>query len=234
MISVCMASYNGEKYIREQIDSILKQLGENDELIISDDMSTDATVDIIQSYNDPRIVLTQGSFHSPIFNFENALSLAKGDFIFLSDQDDIWMSDKINKTMQYLKKYDCVVSDAIIVDGNRNIIYESFMRRQGSRPGKIANIIKNSYLGCCMAMNRRMIEYALPFPKDIPMHDIWLGAVAEHFGNPIFIKDKLIEYRRHGDNASPTTEKSKYSLREKIMFRITIIADIRARRNERK
>ena len=90
MISVCMATYNGEKYIEEQLKSILSQLGENDEVIVSDDSSTDNTLAIVESFNDVRIkIFPNNKFHSPIFNFENALKQATGDYIFLSDQDDV-------------------------------------------------------------------------------------------------------------------------------------------------
>lgn len=91
MISVCMPTYNGEKFIRIQLESILSQLGNDDEIVISDDSSTDKTVEITKSFNDSRIhLLENNTFHSPIYNLENALKNAKGDFIFLSDQDDEW------------------------------------------------------------------------------------------------------------------------------------------------
>lgn len=91
-----MTTYNGEKYISVQLDSILKQLSENDEVIISDDSSTDRTVDVIKNFKDKRIKLYEDNhFHSPIFNFENALEKASGDIIFLSDQDDVWLDNKV-------------------------------------------------------------------------------------------------------------------------------------------
>ena len=93
MISVCMATYNGEKYIQEQIDSILCQLSKDDELVISDDHSTDATCDIIKSYNDRRIKLFLNELAKGVtHNFENALLHSKGDIIFLADQDDVLAS----------------------------------------------------------------------------------------------------------------------------------------------
>lgn len=104
MISVCIATYNGGKYIKEQLDSILFQLGKDDEVIISDDSSTDDTLSILESYHDERIViLTNQKFHSPVYNFENALKSAKGDFIFLSDQDDIWEPTKVEVMLDSLK-----------------------------------------------------------------------------------------------------------------------------------
>ena len=101
-ISVCIASYNGEKYIKEQLNSILCQLEERDEVIISDDSSTDNTVQIIESFKDKRIkIFREQKFKSPIYNFENAISKATGDIIFLSDQDDIWHKAKVHKIKQY-------------------------------------------------------------------------------------------------------------------------------------
>ena len=97
MISVCMATYNGENFIKEQIDSILPQLSDDDEIVISDDGSTDKTVDIIENYGDSRIkLLKYNSFRSTIYNLENALKDSKGDVIFLCDQDDKWNEDKVN------------------------------------------------------------------------------------------------------------------------------------------
>lgn len=113
MISVCIATYNGERFIREQIGSIINQLGNEDEIIISDNGSTDSTIDIIKEIDDKRIKLIKGpEKKSPTSNFENALMHAKGEYIFLSDQDDVWKDNKISICMQYLKHYDCVISDA--------------------------------------------------------------------------------------------------------------------------
>src|SRR5690606_26359089 len=94
-ISVCMATYNGENHIEEQLESILKQLKDNDEVIISDDGYSDKTIELIKGFNDPRIKLFLNSFRNIILNFEFALSKATGDFIFLSDQDDIWYDNKV-------------------------------------------------------------------------------------------------------------------------------------------
>ena len=230
MISVCMPTYNGEKYIKIQLESILSQLSTEDEVVISDDSSSDDTLQIIQDLNDSRIRILHGSFHSPIFNLENALKAAKGDYIFLSDQDDEWMPNKVEKMMKYLTKYDCVVSDAVVIDGEDRIINESFFKLRNSKTGKWYNLLRNCYLGCCMGFNRNILEKSLPFPKDIPMHDIWIGAVVEEFGKGYFLPEKLIKYRRHGDNASPTAEKSIYSFCGMFMFRYNIVKNIAKRK----
>jgi len=112
-ISVCMATYNGERYLKEQLDSILKQLSFTDEIIISDDGSQDRTIEIIESFGDSRIKLFHSTQQNLIYNFENALSKASGDIIFLSDQDDIWYENKVEKSMYHLQKYGLVFSNAL-------------------------------------------------------------------------------------------------------------------------
>lgn len=222
-LSICIATYNGGSYIKEQIDSILPQIGKNDEIIISDDSSTDNTLDVIKSFKDKRIkIFPNNKFHSPIFNFENALKQAKGDYIFLSDQDDIWLDNKVAKMVEALKQYSLVVSDCYVVDKDCNIIRDSFFTKQPT-PGILKNIIKNNYIGCCMALRREVLTKALPFPKQIAMHDIWLGLCGSLYYKALFIPDKLILYRRHGNNASPTGERSKYSLKYKLCYRIELI-----------
>ncbi len=226
-ISVCMATCNGGKYIKEQLDSILSQLNENDEVIVSDDSSTDNTVQIIKSFKDNRIKIFENQkFKSPIFNFENALNNATGDIIVLSDQDDIWKANKIETIKKYMHNYDLVLSDADIIDEKGNILHKSFYKLNGSKNGFIKNIVKNSYLGCTMAFNKKILDKSLPFPKDLPMHDWWIGLIGEMYGEVYFIEDKLISYRRHGNNVSPTGEKSKYSFFQKVIFRLIMIKNL--------
>ena len=228
MISVCLATYNGQRFIERQLTCILCQLGAEDEVIVSDDGSTDDTLFIIKQINDARIRIIDGPHrHSPIWNFEKSLLAAKGDYIFLSDQDDAWMADKVEVTMRYLQTYDCVVSDNTVVSPDGQIIAPSFYAINGTRPGRFYNLlIKNGYLGCCMAFRRNVLESSLPFPADIPMHDIWIGNVAAFRYSVCFIPEKLMSYNRHGDNASSASSPSAYSFIEKIRFRWVVIRDL--------
>ena len=225
MISVCVATYNGEKFIREQIDSILCQLSSDDEIIVSDDGSTDGTIVIINCIGDKRIRIIEGPRkHSPTFNFENALKEAKGDYIFLADQDDVWKTNKVEVCMKWLQKYDCVVSDAEVTDSNLNPLYPSLYAIMQVRQGHIYNTVwKNGYTGCCMAFRRNILEASLPFPKDIPMHDIWIGNVAAYQYNVKFISEKLVLFRRHDHVISCNGKGSRFSLCQKIKFRINTI-----------
>jgi len=117
MISVCMATFNGEKYIKEQINSILIQLDYKDELIISDDGSTDKTMEIIHKFDDKRIKLFENkNMHGYAHNFENALKQATGDYIFFSDQDDVWLPNKVEIMLPHLKADNFVISDAYVTN----------------------------------------------------------------------------------------------------------------------
>lgn len=223
MISVCLATFNGEAFIKEQLISILEQLSEDDEVLIGDDGSTDSTLEIIKSFNDKRIIVLENSFQNLILNFESTLKTAKGDYIFLSDQDDVWLPNKVEECMKDLLTYDVVISDCKVVDKDLNIIHDSFFKINKSKKGIISNLIKNSYLGCCFSFRKEVLIKALPFPDKIPMHDIWLGFVSELFFKVKFNKTPLILYRRHGSNESATAEKSPYKLFQKFKFRYFII-----------
>ena len=223
MISVCMATYNGEKYIREQLLSILKQLGEDDEVIISDDGSKDHTKDVIDSLSDGRIHFFENhGTHGFTHNFENALIHAKGDFIFLSDQDDIWMDEKVSTIMDVLKDADFVTHDCITVDSNMNVLSQSRFKDFHVRPGFIHHLIKSRYLGCCMAFNRKLLDASLPFPKNdfLVEHDIWLAAVAFLYFKAVVLEKPLIYYRRHGGNVSDGGFSEGYPLNVKIQKRV--------------
>lgn len=222
-ISVCMATYNGERYIKEQLDSILPQLGSDDELIVSDDGSTDRTLDIVRAYNDPRIRIVKGPGVSLTCNFEHAFKQASGQYIFLSDQDDVWMPNKVKVMMGYLQNYDLVMSDAVVVDAQLNPIRDSYYSLMHSGRGFWKNYYRNTYLGSCMAFQSHLLRATLPFPKNIIMHDIWVALYADIKFHTIFIPDKLIKYRRHEGNASPSSTKSHLSLTFRIQYRLHLL-----------
>ena len=228
-VSVCMATYNGEKYIEEQIHSILGQLRSEDELVISDDGSADKTIAIVSAIADERIKLLIGNkFRDPIKNFQNALMHASGDFIFLSDQDDVWLAHKYEKIMGLLANYDLVISDSAIVDEKLRILHPSFFEYFKSGKGLLKNMIKSSYYGSCMAFSRQVLENALPFPdtKEIG-HDLWIGLVAEITGKVCFYNEALILYRRHSDAFTPLeVGKSKRTKYQMLNGRVIMLKEV--------
>ena len=219
MISVCMATYNGEKYLREQIDSILIQLENSDELIISDDGSTDSTISIIESYRDKRIKLYINSKHGINNNFENALNHSKGDYICLSDQDDIWKAGKITYIKKALLRFDLVVHNAEIIDGEGNSKGYDYFTYMHKGTGFWANWWKTRFLGCCMSFNRSLLNNALPFPGGIAGHDYWIGMLGAAKYRVLFDNNVFLLYRRHGDNASPSAEISHNSFFYKLFIK---------------
>jgi len=233
-ISVAMATYNGQKYISEQIESILDQLNENDELVISDDNSNDSTIEIIKGYmdKDSRIKIYFNNEKGIISNFQNAISRCHNGIIFLSDQDDVWLDNKVETIKRYFSEKDLtlVISDAYVVDSNLKMIQDSFYKIRKSRKGILKNITKNTYIGCAIAFRSELKEKILPIPDKVPMHDVWIGIIAEKYGHVKFIPEKLIYYRRH--ESAATNYKS--SLIQKLKWRENLIVELYKRNNRTK
>jgi glycosyltransferase involved in cell wall biosynthesis len=204
-ISVCMATYNGEKYVRIQLQSILKQIYEHDEVIIVDDGSVDNTIAVIESLQDKRIRLFVNEQNLGVTKaFEKALINSSGDIIFLSDQDDVWHDNKVTAIKNTFSetKADLIVHDAIILSHNGNVLLEGFFETLPPNSGFTANIVRNHFRGCCMAFRRNILSVALPFPAILPHHhDQWIGLWASFYNYKIeFMSDRLIDYMRHGNN----------------------------------
>ncbi|WP_295674725.1 glycosyltransferase family 2 protein [uncultured Mucilaginibacter sp.] len=224
IVSVCMATYNGEKYIYQQAKSILDQLSPNDELIVSDDGSTDGTLKVLEDFNDYRIKIYKNTgMKGPVGNFQNGLAYVTGDYIFLADQDDIWFDTKIKTMVALLKEYDLVICDCSIVDDSLNVIKPSYFEHANSGAGFLKNFKRNTYMGNCMGFRKKMLPLILPFPPAIPNHDLWIGVVADLFYKPYFLKEVLGMHRRHEKNASNTFDvKIKTSFWQKINKRVLV------------
>lgn len=207
VISVCMATYEGERFVQRQIETILPQLRPEDELVVSDDSSSDGTVAIVRSFADPRIrILEADTLGSPLSNFEYAIRHAGGDIVVLADQDDVWLPNKL-PLVRELFAVECarpylVVLDAEIVDEDEQPLEPSVLERLGAGPGLLKNLWTNRYLGCCMAFSRDLLDQALPFPEGVGMHDIWLGQLCERVGKTAFVPVVTMRYRRHASTAT--------------------------------
>lgn len=223
-----MATFNGGRFIEKQLASILCQLSVEDEVIISDDGSTDDTLARIMKFDDFRIKLLHHTSRTTITdNFENALKKATGRYVFLADQDDVWESRKVETVLPLLRSFDLVVTDCRILDVRGMVMSRSYFKSNGSGAGLVKNLIKNSYIGCCTAFTRGVLVRSLPFPRCTPMHDWWLGLVAECTGTTCFCEEKLVRHRHHGNNASATAlGKSPYGSLIKIYFRLCLVISL--------
>ncbi|WP_417447326.1 glycosyltransferase family 2 protein [Kangiella sp.] len=218
-VSVCLATYNGEKYILSQIESVLDQLSVDDELIVSDDNSSDSTLDIIRAINDPRIHVYSSLAGGVVSNFENALNKLNGDVVVLCDQDDIWLPGRLDLALDGLKSSDLVMVNYQMVDSELNYI-------QGRLPIASLSFIKtfyrNGYLGCCMAFRASILPAILPFPKNVAMHDWWIALICLAKFRVAICNKVGVLYRRHSSNASVTGGVSESTFFNKIFIRISM------------
>lgn len=229
MNSVAMATYQGMPYLSQQLESILSQMNAEDEIVISDNGSTDGTYEYLlaRAKEDTRICLfLYTDIRGAQANFQNALLHCTGDIIFLADQDDIWLPNRA-QTIRALFRSDlellAVQTDASLIDQDGVIMEESFFRYRGCGAGVCKNIWKNTWQGCSMAFRKEILSAAIPFPTRIPMHDMWIGLLCELAGSVIFYPDILLLYRRHDSNVSQLTP-ARFSRR--LAWRLTIIFQI--------
>lgn len=225
-VSVCVATYNGERYIAAQLRSILIQLRECDEVIVVDDASTDCTREAVESLGDSRIrLILQATNRGVLRTFERAIAEAHGDILFLADQDDLWAPGKVSAMVRGFEEnpeVNIVVSDAALIDDNNQIIGKSYYAIRGSfRPGVLSNVVRCKFLGCTMAFRKRLRRNILPFPlKADILHDVWIGVVNSlSGGQTLYIDEPLVLYRRHSGNA---TGVRPLSLGKRIRIRLDL------------
>ncbi|MBE6821055.1 MAG: glycosyltransferase family 2 protein [Ruminococcaceae bacterium] len=225
-ISVALAAYKGQQYIAEQLESILPQLGENDEIIVSDDYPQGLTREAVMNIatRDKRVKYIEGEGKGVVRNFENALEACTGDVIFLCDQDDVWQPDKVSCVMAEIAKgADLVLHDAAVTDADLNITEPSFFAVHGSNADFKHNLIRNTFVGCCMAFTRQVMQDTLPFPEGLPMHDWWIALAAIKKGyKTVLLNKPLILWRRHGDNVTG----GKTTAVQKIKWRLKMISSL--------
>nr|WP_285129462.1 glycosyltransferase [Propionibacterium freudenreichii] len=214
MVSVCMASFNGAEFIAEQITSVLDQLAAGDELIIIDDASTDNTVDIITHIEDPRIrLLARDTNWGYVRTFEQALGLARGEYLFLCDQDDVWIPGRVNLMVAALADHQVIASNLASLGGPNRIPGPFWIRdwRLWSRDSthSVRNLIRllagmQCYWGCAMAVRRDALCYLLPFPEFLyESHDLWIGLCGNMAHSMGHVNGRTVWRRVHGSNLTP-------------------------------
>ncbi|MCX6063074.1 MAG: glycosyltransferase family 2 protein [Caldiserica bacterium] len=218
-VSVALCTFNGALYLREQLDSLLGQTSLPTELVLSDDGSSDASVSIVtefaRSVGMRLVVAPTHARLGVVQNFNLALSLCSRQYVALSDQDDVWLPDKLTTELAAMHEGEArygtscpllVHSDLTVVSADLRPISSSFMRTEGLRnpsPDDALTILltQNFVTGCTMLVNRPLLECALPIPREAVIHDWWLALIAASCGHVLYVDQPTIMYRQHDSNA---------------------------------
>lgn len=218
MIDILMATHNGEEFIKEQLDSIILQSYTDWRLIISDDCSRDDTASIIKKYQEKypdKILLFKNDVPSGSAqnNFFNAIKYTTSDYVMFSDQDDVWLPDKIentyNKMIEMEKEYGkntpvLIHTDLKVVDRNLKTINDSLFKMMNMDSNRCAFnnlLVQNIVTGCTVMGNRALFNYLEKIPKNAVMHDMWIALIASAFGEIGFVDKSTMLYRQHGNNS---------------------------------
>ena len=232
-VSVCMATYNGLPFVLDQVRSILRELDFDDELVIVDDCSSDGTAEALLSLVDGRIVLLQNEINLGVVrSFSKSLETAKGEYIFLSDQDDIWKAGRVAlmKEAMDLCGYNLVTSNFEWIDENNNSIYINYDGvSENNSSNYYRNILdifigKTNYFGCAMLIRRPLLYIALPIPDFVESHDLWLAKVGNLSRSNVHMNSQTFLKRKHTRNASSVI--STRPLYLKVFSRIIFIWSI--------
>lgn len=236
-ISVCMATYNGERFIAAQLHSILSQLSAEDEVIVVDDASKDGTKQIVRALRDERIRLIEHSANEGVSRtFEDAIRAASGRLVFLSDQDDLWDPRKVSMILEAFHSHPevtLIATDNALIDENGALISRSYFADRGEfRAGLWANLVRNRFGGCTMAFRAEVIGEILPLPhKYEVLHDLWIGVRNSLSGHgTLYIPEALVLNRRH---AATATGQKRLPLWRRLRIRahlLLALAEFRIRR----
>lgn len=227
-----MGAYQGQKYIGPQLRSILAQLSGKDEIIVVDDASTDGSCNEVCELNDPRVELIRNPENQGVLrSFEKALSRCSGEIVFLSDQDDLWLPNKVETVLDAFARdpqVTLVVSDAILIGEDGARIGDSFYAQRGKfRAGLWSNLLIGKFHGCTMAFRSTLLRSALPFPAGrLVHHDTWIGCVNALIGGKTrYIPEPLVAYRRHSTNVTGRVKLSNYTrLRTRFQTLVGLLA----------
>lgn len=246
-VSVCMATYNGSRYIGEQLTSILAQLRPTDEVVVVDDASSDATVEIIESLGDERIVVHRnGRNRGYVASFARAIELSTSDVVLLSDQDDIWVDGRLEALVTATREHAVVASNLMLLDSRRPLASPLTGRPWLLSPAHDGQRLRNElrilagdapYFGCAMALRRDALDLVMPFPDYLrESHDLWIATAANAAGELGHLEQATVLRRVHDDNASTSRPRGiSAALRSRaLLLRLWREARRRVRRRRRR
>jgi glycosyltransferase involved in cell wall biosynthesis len=217
-IDILLATYNGETYLPEQLNSLLAQTRRGWRLLVRDDGSSDGTREILENYRSRHpglimIIPSEGQTLGACGNFGRLLERSDAPYVMLCDQDDVWLPDKIETTLAAMRELErehggttplLVHTDLEVVDERLTVICESLWRFQSTEPQRLIKLnrllLQNLATGCTIMINRTLRDLALPVPKQAWMHDWWLVLVATALGRVAAVASPTVLYRQHGQN----------------------------------
>jgi glycosyltransferase involved in cell wall biosynthesis len=221
-VEILLATYNGARFLREQIDSLLAQDYENIRVLARDDGSSDGTVEILQQYAERvpdgfQLMPASPATGSAKQNFLLLMKASSADYICFSDQDDVWLPDKVSRTKQAMDQLESqwgkkepllVFSDLHVVDEQLKMLYESFWTHMNLDPDRINRIpelmVRSVVTGCTAMVNRPMLDLAVRMPEEAFMHDRWIGLLASFMGRCGIVRAQTVLYRQHEHNVLGT------------------------------
>ena len=216
MIEILLAVYNGEIFLKEQLESIINQSYNNWKILIYDDGSSDGSLKIIKCYSELykdkiKYIHSETNSGSASEVFSKLMQISRSEYVCFCDQDDVWHKDKLKISLDAMKEIEkdnkdipiLIHTDLFVVDQDLNVIKKSMFKSQHFKlkEKKIQElIVQNNITGCTMLVNKRLISICGKIPKEAIMHDWWLGLIAAAFGKIKFLKQKTVYYRQHGNN----------------------------------
>lgn len=232
-IDIVMATYNGAKFLPQQLESLEAQTHQDWRLLIRDDGSADKTTDIIHKFaarHPGKVVFfdNQNKRLGAKANFGQLLSVASADYVMCCDQDDVWMPDKIAKTLAKMQEMEqkygkdiplLVHTDSTVTDASLNVTHKSFgavLKRNRDEPKFEKVLMQGVIQGCTQMANRKLVEKASPVPKDAEMHDTWMGLVASATGHVGYLAEPTVLYRQHDANVYGARIDNKKTWQQKV------------------
>ncbi len=232
MISIAMATYNGEKFLLEQVESILNQSYKDFELIVCDDCSKDNTLSLLNEFQkkDSRIHVFENETNLGFKkNFEKAVGLCKGDFIAFCDQDDIWTQNHLSVLVENINGKDLICGKAELVDTNGNSLgvstSECFIPHAPSedKDEVFEQLLYSNFVqGTACMISRNLVQYIFPIPDCVRFHDWWAASISCLHNGLCYVDEVVLKYRQHGSNVTTT---KKYSPLDSIRMTLKNFAD---------
>lgn len=235
-VSVCMATYHGARYVAEQLESILAQLGSTDEVVIVDDASADDTVAVIKAFNDPRVHLIEVTKNQGyVRSFEQAVLASIGEFVFLADQDDVWIPGRLELMLEQLQSHSVVASNfAVLGGGSRGKVAELRAADSAHFARNILGTVVGyrPYYGCAMAMTRQQANIFAPIPHFmVESHDLWLALCGNAARSMTHLEQPTLWRRLHEENVTPRGWRSMRTIvRARVMIVRALVEALRRTR----